>query len=394
MTTREKRLLHLGLAILLVALGMWGMNRLAGNRPAIRHQRPSAPVPVVRVMKATTGSRRVVIQGHGTVRACRRISLVPEVGGKVVYVSSSLVNGGQFSRGDVLLRIEPADYRVAVTLAEAKVKDAESALMTARESSAAAREEWAVHGPAGTRDAAPPPLVAREPQLMAARARLEAERANLEKARLNLERTELRAPFDGRVEQENVDIGQYVLPGQALGTLFSTRSAEIVVPLEKEDLRWLDVPGFTSGPGPGTPARVRAELAGRVSFYRARVVRAEGRLDEKTRMVNIVVRVERPYAGRPPLAVGLFVTVLFQGHVLPGAAVIPRCALHDGAVVWVVNGNHRLVFRKVVVARTWDDSALVSRGLNSGETIVLSPLEVVTDGMRVRIVPATEAGRP
>ena len=248
-------------------------------------------------------------------------------------------------------------------------------------------EEWRLLYSDGTNgNTKPPPLVAKEPQLAAAQAELEADRADLRKALLNLERTKLNAPFDGRVAEEKVDVGQYVTPGQALGTLYSTEAAEIVVPLEDEDLFWFDVPDFTSKDGRGAAVVVRASVAGRELTWSGKVVRTEGKLDERTRMINVVVRVEKPYAKKPPLVFGLFVTVDIEGRGLPSATIIPRAALHQSEVVWVVNEDGRLHFRKVRVARIQGNEVVVVDGLEDGETVVTTPLKAVTDGMAVRIV--------
>jgi len=317
----------------------------------------------------------------------REINLVPQVGGKVIYVSPALVNGGEFSQGDTLLRIEPVDYQLAVTLAKAKVKDAESKLKLAEEEAAAAREEWRLHHAGGSKaDKEPPPLVAKEPQLAAARAKLEADQADLGKALLNLARTELKAPFDGRVGEEDVDIGQYVSPGQAIiATLYSIEAAEIVLPLEDEEAFWFHIPGFTPGDHPGSRAVVRVRIAGREQAWTGKVVRTEGKLDERTRMINVVVRVDNPYAKKPPLAVGLFVSVEIKGRSLPKAAVIPRSALHQDNVVWIVDDGGRLRFRKVDVARIQGDRAIVRAGLENGAKVIITPLKAVTDGMAVRV---------
>jgi len=336
-----------------------------------------------------TGPQWVHILGEGTVKPLRQINLVPQVGGKAVYVSSALVDGGEFRKGDTLLRIDPVDYQLAVILAKAKVKSSESTLKVAEEEAAAGREEWRLlysKDPKANKN--PPALVAKEPQLAAARAKLEADRADLRKALLNLERTKLKAPFDGRVSQESVDVGQYVSHGQALATLYSTEAAEIVLPLEDETLFWFHVPGFTPGDGPGSQAVVRANFAGQEQVWTGEVVRAEGELDARTRMVNVIVRVKKPYAKKPPLAVGLFVTVDIEGRTLPHATVIPRAALHEKDVVWVVDEELRLRFRRVDVARIQGEKVLVRSGLKDGEMVVISPLKVVTDGMAVRNVPA------
>jgi RND family efflux transporter MFP subunit len=340
---------------------------------------------MVRATPVKIDTVAIPIRAEGTVRPLREISLIPEVSGRAVFVSPNLVDGGDFARSETLLKIDPVDYQLAVTLAEARVKDSESALQLAREEAAAAQEEWRLLNKDQPESSAPPPLVAKLPQLEAAEAKLAADRADLQKARLNLERTEIRAPFAGRVIEENVGLGQYVTSGQALATLFATEVVEIVVPLEDESLFWFDVPGFTPGEGPGSPATVKARIAGRDLTWTGRVDRAEGRLDAGTRLINVVIRVDDPYRRKPPLAVGLFVQVEISGRRLPDTAIIPRSALRSNNIVWVVDDAGMLSFRQVKVARLFPDVAYVSEGLQSGEMIVTSTIKTVTDGMRVRI---------
>lgn len=391
MTKKKKRIFHFTIAVALLALGAFGMSRLIAGKPQLEKHRPSVPIPVVRTIVVKTGPECIHILGEGTVRPLQEINLVPQVSGKLIYVSPSLVNGGTFKEGELLLRIDPADYELAVILARAKVKDSDSKLKLAFESAAAAREEWwLLHAGGPKADTEPPPLVGKEPQLAASQAGLAASRAELRKALLHLERTELSAPFDGRVSQESVDVGQYVSPGQVLASLYSTNAAEIVIPLEDADLFWFHVPGFTPGYGRGSKATVRARIAGRDMSWQGRVVRAEGKLDERTRMINVVIRVERPYAKRPPLGVGLFVSVDIEGRTIPEATMIPRSALHRQDIVWVVDKDGRLCFRKVEIARFSGDMVIIRSGLSDGEAVVVSPIKAVTDGMNVRSAKPSE----
>jgi RND family efflux transporter MFP subunit len=391
MIKTKRRLVHFAIAVGLVALGVLGMRALTVSQAELEKRRPSTPIPLVRTIRVTAGPQSVIIRGEGTAQPLQEIQLVPEVDGKVVYVSPALVDGGEFKKGDTLLRIDPVDYQLAVTLAEAKVKEAESSLELAEEEAAAAGEEWRMlYSGNPEAELEPPPLVAKEPQLAAAQAKLAANKADLRKAQLDLERTELMAPFDGRVSQENVDLGQYVSPGQPLATLYATEAADVVLPLEDESLLWFHVPGFTDGNGLGSPAKIRARVGGRDLSWAGRVVRAEGKLDERTRMINVIVRVDKPYATRPPLAMGLFVTVEIEGRNLPKAAVIPRPALHEDDVVWVTDEENRLRFRKVDVARVQGDKVVLEAGLKDGERVVITPLKAVTDGMTIRHVPVEE----
>jgi len=289
------------------------------------------------------------------------------------------------------LRIEPEDYRLAVTLQKSKIMNAQSLLRLAEEEAEAAREEWQqLYQDDQKKGREPSSLVLKQPQLAAARAKLAADEADLRNARLALERTDIKAPFNGRVEKEDVGLGQYVRSGEELATLFSTDVVEIVVPLEDESLFWFHVPGFTPGKGEGALATVQARLAGRTCEWQGRVVRAEGKMDERTRMVRVVVRVDKPYASKPPLAIGLFASVKIKGRQVPDLAIIPRSALHQGDTVWVVDSDDRLHFRKVQVARIEGEQVQVRSGLENGDQVVTSPLKTVTDGMSIRPVPQKE----
>ena len=393
MSKHKRRIIHFTVTVVFIAIGALVFVVLTATRPKLERTEPPLPKPMVSVAKINTRPQVVIIRGEGTVRPLREIQLVPQVNGKVVFMSRALVDGGEFEKGDVLLRIDPVDYQLAVTLAQAQVKDSESKLKVAEEEAAVSRDEWRLLYEADPQNNLIPALVAKEPQLAAARAKLAADGANLQKARLHLERTEIKAPFDGRVSKENVDIGQYVATGQTLATLFSTSQAEIVVPFQDEELYWFHVPGFTPGDQPGSAVRVSTRVAGRESFWGGRVVRAEGKLDERTRMINVVIRVNKPYETKPPLAAGLFVTVEIEGFTLENAAMIPREALHENNVVWVVDQNGQLTFRTVSVARLTPDAALLASGLEDGEMVVVTSLKAVTDGMKVRIRPAQE-GNP
>jgi hypothetical protein len=173
--------------------------------------------------------------------------------------------------------------------------------------------------------------------------------------------------------------------------LFSTNQAEIVVPFEDEDLYWFHVPGFTPGDEAGSVVSVSTRIAGRESFWPGKVVRAEGKLDERTRMINVVIRVNKPYETKPPLAAGLFVAVEIKGRTLENAIMLPRAALRENNVVWVVDKDGQLTFRQVSVARLTPEAALLEGGLKDGEMVVVSSLKAVTDGMRVRFRSPQEA---
>ena len=389
MTSKKRIILQAFLALFLILVGSLGFKMLKSSRQALGRQQAEIPLPMVRTVPVSMGDIEMILTGEGTVHPVSQIQMVPEISGKVVYVSPHLINGGTFKAGERLMTIEPANYRIAVTLAEANVKDAQSKFELARQLSEAACGEWEQLNNGKT----PPPLVAKQPQLEAARANLNAQEANLEKARLNLDRTEIVAPFNGRVSNETVDPGQYVNPGQSLATLYCTDAAEIVVPMETSALNWFAVPGFTTDDDDGASVEVVADVAGAKRTWTGEVVRVEGTIDAKTRMMHVVIRIANPYATKPPLAIGQFAEVRIKGATLPGCAIIPRAALHGDNIVWAVDSEERLCFRTVDIARMDSRGVVIRSGLKPTDHVVVSPLKAATDGMRVRHVKAGSDGR-
>jgi hypothetical protein len=158
--------------------------------------------------------------------------------------------------------------------------------------------------------------------------------------------------------------------------------------------------------GGGAPVRLHARFAGGEHTWTGRIVRTEGEIDARSRMVHVVARVEDPYgrsrlvsAGdgqtlgdsangeRPPLAVGLFVDAEIQGRRLENAVVLPRSALRGGDRVLVVDAESRVHFRDVVVLRSQREEVVIGGGLAAGEEVVVSPLAAVVEGMAVRVAP-------
>jgi RND family efflux transporter MFP subunit len=379
---------------------------LAGGRYIIS-QRPEAPqfqppqVPVsVEATRIASEDYRVRIHSEGTVEPRTETTLIPQVSGQVVEISPSFREGGFFSRGDVLLRLDPRDYELAIASAEAQVAQAESALEQEIAQARVVEDDWRMLG----REA--PELGLRKPQIAAARAQLLSAQAQLERARLDLERTRIRAPYDGQVLERNVDVGQYVSPGTVLARVYATDYVEIRLPLSNRQMEFVDLPerfrGDEAGAAEGPRVWVNATIGRQPWRWEGQLVRAEGAIDTRSRQLFVVVQVDNPYErgpeGRPPLRIGQFVEGEIEGRVLPGAFVLPRAALRDGNAVLVVDEDSRLQRRTVDVAWTDGEHAVIVGGLDAGEVVNVTPLAVAAGGTLVSAtidgVPPEPRGRP
>jgi RND family efflux transporter MFP subunit len=380
-------------------------------------ERRQAPFlgPLVQTISAPTQTIQVIVDGQGTVRPAEQIDLVPQVSGIVTWKAEQLEAGGFFKRGDLLLRINPIDYELAVTRAEATVARARYQLDLVREESQAARKEWdMLQAQQGTQREAGA-LVLKLPQMKAAQADLQSAQAAFDEAHLRLSRTEIHAPFDGRVRSAGLEVGQYLNANQPVVQIYSIERAEIVVPVPDEDLAWFDIPNplaadptalvkpaaavtnaaverplgaeLTRNQAPN--ARIFTQYAGRLRQWQGKVVRTEAELDARSRMMRLVVEVDQPYAVRTadqaPLLVGMFVNVDIQGAELDDVRVLPRSALRQGNIVWVASREGILHLRSAQVVRTRGEDVLVRLELAPGERVIVSQLSGVTDGMKVRL---------
>jgi RND family efflux transporter MFP subunit len=358
---------------------------VVGRKPVQRVARVTPP-PVVRVLAAEPVETRLDVESQGQVTPRTATEIVAQVAGQIVEVSPGLVNGGAFDRGETLAVIDPTDFRFALKSAEAGKARAELGLAREEKEAAIALRDWEALGGSGT----PDPLVLRGPQLAEARAAASAAEASVEKARADLDRTRVRVPYPGRVREKLVDVGRYVSPGTPIARVYATDAVEVRLPVPADEIGFLDFPFGAAAVPDGPRVLLRARLGTGLSEWVGRVVRTEGEVDPRTRMVNVVARVEDPYgkgaaADGNPLAVGLFVEARIEGRTARDVVVIPRSALRGKSGVLVVDAEDRLRPRQVEVVRVDRERAVIGAGLEAGERVCLSAIEVAVDGMQVRV---------
>ena len=350
---------------------------------------PPPPVMMaVRVVSADPQPVQLVVRSQGTVAPRTESALIPEVSGPVVWTSPALVSGGFFEEGQPLLRIDRGDYETARARARASLARAEGELEHARAN--LARLEGLA-----ARDIASPSQ--HDDARRAARvgeAVLDEAKAQLRQAERDLARTEVRAPYTGRVREERVDVGQFLSRGESLATIYATDYVEVRLPIPDNELAYLDLALFAqemeavSGP----LVELRARFAGKEHSWTGRIVRTEGEIDLKSRMVHIVARVEKPYEpgpdGRPPLAVGLFVRAEIEGPEFAGVVAVPREAVRPDGSVLVVDEHDRLERREIEVLRIDRGQALIRGDLRERERICVSTVRAFLPGMPVRVMEA------
>lgn len=353
---------------------------------------PKAPQPeaaiAVKTIIANQAQLEMRVESQGVVVPRTRTSLISEVSGAVLELSDAFVVGGTFETGDMLLKVDPTDYEVALQRAQARLISARAQMELEKARSSQAEKEWEI---TGRPKSEAPPLLLRQPYLLEAEANLLQAKAELRQAKIKLQKTVIRAPYAGMVSKKLADVGQFIGTGTAIGETFAIDFVEVRLPLTERDLTMMD--GLSAA---GKLAEKTVVLSGTVdgqaAIWTAEVARSEGVVDELNRSQYIVARVADPYglaattaSARVPLRVGTFVKASIEGKVLNNVFKIPRGSLLEGARVGLVDSNSLLRIIPVEVASADDNSYYISAGLKNGDQVVASALGTPIEGLKLRV---------
>jgi RND family efflux transporter MFP subunit len=387
------------IVLAILAGGIFTAKWLIATKPKAERKSVSVGAPVVAVTPAVLTSPRVNISAMGTVVPNRKIEVVPRVSGHVVFVAPEMIAGGRFSEGEVMFRLDDADYRIAVDRQEAEVARAMMELKQERGRSAIAEREWKLLSRDVRSSEEGRELILRIPQMKNAEAVLASAKSALKKAKLDVARTIIRAPFNALVLEKSADAGQYVAPGSRLATLVGTDAFQVVVSAPVDRIANIAIPGVNAPVG--AEAVVVQDIGSGKITRRGRVIRLMGDLDPEGRMARIIVSIADPLnlqktdaAPGLPLLLDAYVRVSIAGPRLENVVEIPREVLQEEEIVFLMTGENRLEIRPVDIVWRSREVFFV-RGISAGEQIVVSRLSAPVAGMKLKPAPKTglQAGK-
>lgn len=337
-----------------------------------------APPPEVSVLIPTVRQRGKTVAMTGAIRVGRQVSLAPEVGGRVVFVSESLRPGAAFAAGEVLFALDTEDSELAVQRAVAEVERAEARKRQFELEAAQERAEFRRANPGADL----PEWLAETPKVAKAAARLKAALVAEEMTRLNLSRAEFSLPFDGKVLAGQLDVGQVLSPFVPFGLAHDKEALEVEVQVTPDDIAYLE-------PVVGRTASVVAE--GR--SFAAEVVRVSPVVDVQSRFASLMLKFADEVALRSIPAPGTFVVAAMEGPAFDNAFSLPESAEQRDGNVWVVeDGTLRTVMPRTLArtGNTFGTGAAdwLVEAFDVGEGIVLGNVFGAHAGMKVVAVRA------
>ena len=352
-------------------------------------------IPLVDVMPLVAKDMKRLVEGTGRVIPARRLTMEPQVSGRVIDKHPALYAGGTLMAGETLFAIDPTDYRIVLAQAEAALAQAEAAVEIERGRQVIARQELDLLMGDLPEAAVNQSLALRAPQLRQVMAEAEEARAAVDNAALDLERTVVTAPFDALVLSASVEPGQLVQSGETAAELAATDAywinVQVPVPL---------LPMIAVG-ADGSEADVRLAATDAVSAnngWTGQVIRRLGALSKDSRLATVVVEVRHPLetaTANVPLLLDSFVRVSIAGAQLNGVYEVPVMALREGDQVWVADADDMLRYRTVTVTWRRTETVVVRGDFEPGDRLIVSRLPNVLPGIKLRISDDTaDSGSP
>ncbi len=421
-------LLSVVLVLVILAGGLAMTYLIASMREAPRRAEPVERIQTVQTFAAETATVQELVTAFGTARAMQEVVLSAQVAGEIVETMMPLKIGqpvaaatfetgtdgvSRPSGGDLIARIDPKTYQERVEQSEdllneneaelARLQQEQTNLQTrlaiARKNFEAYQKEYArieslvQQGIASSSDLTAAELdlrtyedakvqieteLALMPQkILQIEARQRTQRNDLDLSKLDLERTAVKSPINGQLSEINVERGQYVRVGDPLVTVTSTQQVEIPIGVAMADYLKM-VPRIRKG---DYPRAIISSRSTQDAQWIGVVTRASPVADVETRTVDVFIVVDNEQYDSPLLP-GTFVTVQIEGPVYRDVVPIPRDAILDDSVLVVRDGK----VAQALIDKVADIQSirLVSFGLQSGDQVVMTNLDILEPGMAVR----------
>ena len=423
------------LIFIVLALAATGANWLLTHKPEIKKHTKKPNVPVVKISPVKSQSYTTTVHSSGVVEARTQTNLVAEVAGKITLIGKAFQEGNYLQKNNLLLKISETDYQSNINIAKAEIAQQQLALEEQRAQRDLAKQDWDLFGEKRKKPSA---LAMRTPHIASAKAALQAAKIRMEQAKTQLSRTKIRAPYDGRVLERSVDVGQYVTPGTVLGKIFATDYIEIRLPLSLKEYELLNIPEHYQN-----ETKPKSENLPTVTFYtdktnkefhqwQGKVVRTSAALDSNTRQLSVIARISEPFSRRkkttsstkaPLVKLGQFLQADIKGKQLSDVILIPISAVRDQKEVLLFikgksseiasdpksmqNDQHNdnkkehkgksnkkkaigttgtIKIQTIKVLHTDNDNIVIAANeLPKDAQIILTPPPFATDGMKVKV---------
>ncbi len=391
-TNKEKRtgsiILQILLSVTIIVCGVLLATYYLRTGPEAKPRKRQPSPPLVQIQQVIHGTHQLTVSGMGTVLAAKEINLTPGVIGEITALSDNMVPGGFFTKDEMLVNIDPVDYKLAIMQLESEVAKARNDLLLEMGNQRIAQKEYELLGQEVSE--IEKKLMLRGPQLEIKKATLQGVQATLAKAELNLQRTQVKAPFNGVVLSRSVNLGTRVTESTVLARLVGTDEFWLKLAIPTDQLRWISFPEKDRR---GSKVQIfLQEKRDGSSVRTGSVTRLAADIEEKGRMAAVYVAIEDPLCLLPEnktnsqLLLGSYVQAEIEGKELPSVVPINRDHLRENDTIWLMKDDNTLEIRNVDIVAKTNDYVYVQSGLKNGDRMIVSGLSSPVAGSSVQLL--------
>lgn len=323
----------------------------------------------------------------GEVKASQQVALSSEVNGRIISLHPQAIPGAFLAKGAKLAQLDPQDFQLALTQAQAAVTQAQADLdielgqgrsaaldyKNSLESRSASRSQTTRSF--SEQDKA---LMLREPQKKAKQAALARAQAELNQAKINLKRTAITMPFDGQILSRQVSMGSQVSTNSPLFEIASSGEYWLEVKVSKPLLAYLDQDAAVMVGQKNWPV-----IDGQSSWHNAKLLHVLPQVDVADRQAKLLIAIHKPLTLTPNILIGDYLDVRLSAKQFINSYKISSQYFVDEDSVWVVNDN-KLYKRKLNILFKGREYVWADSGFKKGDLLLTSKIGTVTEGTPVR----------
>jgi RND family efflux transporter MFP subunit len=358
-------------------------------------KQPAKPAPPdVQVAEVIQGKVPIVREFSGTIKAIKTVDIIPRVSG---YIDERYFEEGTFvKKGDPLYLIDPRPYKAKLDAYKAQLRLDQAGLAfwqkeTKRYESLAKQGAASKEKTEGT--------IAKRDELLATVAK---DKADIENAKLDLSFTRITAPFDGRVQETRINVGNLVQQQRdVLTTLVQLDPVYVVFNISRSHVFEIQLLKRQGKLFEIADMRIEIQLPdgstysqqGQVNFISFQINPAT----DTVLVRGIIANKKDQAVGDYDLIPGQYAPVRLILGEDPAALLIPQPALVEsqiGRQVFVVNADNQVESRSVEIGRGYQGQWVIKKGLKKGEKVIVEGTQKVRPGVVVNAKPYAREKEP
>ncbi len=237
----------------------------------------------------------------------------------------------------------------------------------------------------------------------ALKANLAISETQLTQQERNKVRARIHAPFNGRVLEKQVGIGQYLSPNSTIGTIYAADFVEVDIPLTLTQFELLNLPEHMQAalkPDNKTSHNKDYPVSFRMPFgtkksWEGYITGTRAQLDNQSRQIIVVARIEQQQEGstQSTLKIGQFLTSQLKGQRFENIYRLPTSAIRQNREVLLLKKGTVRILPIEVVWNTETEAIIKSNEDINNQRIIVTPLPQASDGMKVSLVGAKKRRR-